>query len=232
MMEITLEEIQKKFESLPEDLKWAIMAANVDDNIIEIGQKEGLNVEQMGQLSLETHMVMFGFTHPDKFEESLKGSLKLSDEKTKVLANAVNEKILKEIREKFMSLYQTPKKEEKPTEPTQNTEEDTNTKILNLHGIEIVPEKLELATKPISTQSKEIHPPLIRKLSGSYQTPIIKTEHTLDNLTKNISAPTVSSPISTPPSAVLGKIKPVSADATKLSPSYSTKPDPYRELPE
>ena len=82
-MEITLEEIQKKFESLPEDLKWAIMAANVDDNIIEISQTNGLNVEQMGQLSLETHMVMFGFTPLDKFEESIRNSLKLGDEKTR-----------------------------------------------------------------------------------------------------------------------------------------------------
>ena len=95
-MEITLEEIQKKFEGLPEDLKWAIIAANVDDKVIDIGQANGLNVEQMGQLSLETHMVMFGFTHPNKFAESVKASLGLPEEKIKVIVNAVNEKILKD----------------------------------------------------------------------------------------------------------------------------------------
>jgi hypothetical protein len=36
-MQITLEEIQKKFEGLPEDLKWAIMAAQVDDHINKCG---------------------------------------------------------------------------------------------------------------------------------------------------------------------------------------------------
>src|SRR5438105_1495225 len=100
-MEITLEEIQKKFESLPEDIKWAIMAANVDDNIIDIGKAENLNVEQMGQLSLETHMVMLGFTHPDKFEASVRESMQLPDEKTRRIADVINEKILKEIRTKM-----------------------------------------------------------------------------------------------------------------------------------
>src|SRR3990167_3564163 len=116
-MEITLEEIQKKFESLPEDLKWAVMAANVDENIIDIGQAQGLNVEQMGQLSLETHMVMFGFTHPDKFEESVKNRLNLPDEKIRAIVNVVNEKILKKIREKAIgSSSKEPTKTETPTE--------------------------------------------------------------------------------------------------------------------
>ena len=82
-MEITIEEIQKMFEKLPEDLKWAIMAAKVDEKIMEIGKEQGLNIEQMGQLSLETHMVMFGVTHPDKFQESIQASMRLPEFKTK-----------------------------------------------------------------------------------------------------------------------------------------------------
>ena len=80
-MQITLEEIQKKFDELPENLKWAIMSVNVDDVTIEIAKEVGLNIEQTGQLSLETNMVMLGFTPLDKFEESIKASLQLPDEK-------------------------------------------------------------------------------------------------------------------------------------------------------
>lgn len=211
-MEITLEEIQKKFESLPEDLKWAIMAANVDDNIIEIGQTQNLNVEQMGQLSLETHMVMFGFTHPDKFEESVKNSMKLGDEKTRAVVNAVNEKILKEIRTKMMALYdKTPAVSEAPTE------EENNIQILNSAGIEILNGK----TPPATIQPKEklpimeklelpIKPTILaQKLSGPVQTPVVKTEHTLENITKN-------SDTTTPPQ----------------SNSKKYEIDPYREKPE
>ena len=35
MLEISLEDMEKKFESLSEDLKWAIMGTNVVENRIE-----------------------------------------------------------------------------------------------------------------------------------------------------------------------------------------------------
>jgi hypothetical protein len=230
MMEITLEEIQKKFDSLPEDLKWAIMAANVDDNIIEIGQMQGLNVEQMGQLSLETHMVMFGFTHPDKFEESVRNSMKLGDEKTRLIVNAVNEKILKEIKDKMMQMYDNkPEESEKQEKLPQTSEEDSN--VLNSHGIEIIPEKKELNSPleeypsgggGISTPSSKLatpqegnntHTVLEQKLSGSFQNSTVKTEHTLNNLTK-MNEPPISETPKPAPSA------------------YPPKGDPYRLPPE
>ncbi|MFZ3011600.1 MAG: hypothetical protein WA060_01200 [Minisyncoccia bacterium] len=183
-MEISLEEIQKKFESLPEDLKWSIMAANVDDNIIEIGQKENLNVEQMGQLSLETHMVMFGFTHPDKFEESVRNSLKLPEEKIHTIVNDVNEKILKEIREKLI-------------DSSKIKEEENDTEILKSAGIEIVPEKLEIDSP---------HPILAQKLSGLVKNPVVETDHSIENITKE------------------EKTSGNRADVPKI--------DPYREIPE
>ncbi|MFA6300929.1 MAG: hypothetical protein WC609_01100 [Candidatus Paceibacterota bacterium] len=230
-MEITLEEIQKKFETLPEDLKWAIMAAKVDDNIIEIGQTEGLNVEQMGQLSLETHMVMFGFTHPDKFKESVKNSMKLGDEKTQAVVNAVNEKILKEIRVKIMAMYN-------PAPETKNiqAEEEKNTEILNSAGIEVLPTK-NTPTNDIGEKKlkEDVHTILAQKLSSSVQSGVARTEHTLENITKG-SGPGVNSPTTPPvplsPSSIMGNIKPASTDTSKLSPSYSIGEDPYRIKPE
>jgi hypothetical protein len=240
-MEITLEEIQKKFESLPENLKWAIMAANVDDNLIEIGREQNLNVEQLGQLSLETHMEMFGFTHPDKFEESIKNSLKLPDKKIWAIVEAINEKILKGIRAKLgeknddeVEIPKPPVKTDTVDSVTsrqyitpQNTvEEKKNTQILSAHGIEIIPEKLELNEK------EKIHSILTQKLSSPVQIPSVKTEHSLENLTKVSSIPTIpKAPIPMAPSSVMGTIKPTSSGASNLSPSYSIKNDPYREIP-
>ncbi|MFA5932112.1 MAG: hypothetical protein WC793_01915 [Candidatus Paceibacterota bacterium] len=207
-MEITLEEIQKKFDDLPEDLKWAIMGVNVDDNIIEIGQTQGLNVEQMGQLSLETHMVMFGFTHPDKFEESIKNSMKLGDEKTRLIVNAVNEKILKEIKEKMMQMYDNTSKKD-TTEHDTEEEKKKNTHVLNTAGIEIIPEKLELK------KGEEVHPILAQKLNSTFQTPTVTTEHSLENLTKMSNQ---NDTIPQPP---------------KPAPStYPPKGDPYRLSPD
>ena len=212
-MEITLEEIQKKFESLPEDLKWAVMAANVDENIIDIGQAQGLNVEQMGQLSLETHMVMFGFTNPDKFEESVKNRMNLGDEKTRAVVKAVNEKILKEIREKAIgSSTKEPTKMEMPAE--MNTS-DSDTQILDSAGIQLVNEPTSLNSASEEKLKKDMHGILAQKLSAPVQIPMVRTEHTLENITKSSPAST------TTPQA-----------PTISSNPYPPKGDPYRLPPE
>jgi hypothetical protein len=174
-MEITIEEIQKKFETLPEDLKWAIMAADVDGKITEIGRLNGLNVEQMGQLSLETHMVMFGFTHPDKFEASVKGSLGFDQMKTRVLVNAVNEKILKDIREKIMNLHNAEEKKEEA-----HPEDKSHEEIFKSVGIEVVPKKEE-APKSVSFANQ--------KLTGTFQMQNKTSEYTLNNISKQNETP-------------------------------------------
>ena len=190
-MEITLNEIQKKFETLPEELKWAIMAARVDDNIIEIGKNHGLNVEQMGQLSLETHAVMFGFTLLDKFEESVEGSLRLPKEKIKMIVSDVNERILRNIRKNMMS--QSGQKPE--------GKDEGGNKILKSAGIEITPgvpaatptlpelnngNRDEMLTKIERPELIDPHPISTQKLAGSFQIPAIKTDHSVDNLSKNV----------------------------------------------
>lgn len=184
-MEITLEEIQQKFESLPEDIKWAIMAVKVDDKIIDIGQARGLNVEQMGQLSLETHMVMLGFVHPDKFEASLKGSLGLPDDKNKEIVNDVNEKILKGIREKLMSLPNAPEAGTlSSNDDLSMSEKHKDTDILKQAGIEIMPE--ELKSGKINVDNKSLSG---AKLSNTFKIPSTKTEHTIDNIKKSVPTP-------------------------------------------
>lgn len=103
-MELTIEDIKNKFDKLPEDLKWAIMGAKIDEKLMQIGSTHGLNIRQIGQLSLETHAVMMGFLHPDQFASSIKASLGLDDEKVKLITLSVNEKIIKGVREKLVEL--------------------------------------------------------------------------------------------------------------------------------
>lgn len=108
-MEITINQMQEKFKSLPEETRWAIMAANVDDKIIDIGQKNNLTVKQMSQLALETQAVMLGFLPPEEFESSIKISLGLSPELNKMVVESVNKDILSEIRHKLMGVYKDDK---------------------------------------------------------------------------------------------------------------------------
>ncbi len=201
-MEITIEEIQKKFEELPEDLRWAIMAANVDDKIIDIGKKNNLTVEQMGQLSLETHMVMFGFVHPDKFEESLKGSMKLAPETIRGLVKDINENILKNIRQNLIDLHNQTKEKE--------AEEDDH-EILKKAGIEIINNEKTSPVTPVPSIS-------IQRLSGSVQSRIINTDHTLNNISK--------------PAGETKQMLDMKVPSTPVPTSYVDKKDPYRLSPD
>jgi len=215
-MEITLEEIQKKFESLPEDIRWAIMAAKVDDTVIDIGQARGLTVEQMGQLSLETHMVMLGFVHPDKFEQSLKGSLKLSDEKNKQIVEDVNEKILKDVREKLMSLYSGEVDETtKPVSPTtppvaetkiEEEKVDLSNDILKQAGIEIMPDELPSGKTEIPEKKGESI--LSSKLNNSFKMAGTKTEYSFNNPTEAKNTPTPAEVKTPTPTSPTPKVDP------------------------
>lgn len=211
-MEITIEEIQKKFESLPEDLRWAIMGADVDNKIIEIGKENNLKVEEMGQLSLEVHAVMLGFIHPNQFEASVQESLKFDPNKTRTLVNAVNEKILKNIREQIMLLYKNRDHENTAIKEEEIKKEDKN-EIFKNAGIEIVEnnnqfeKKEEVAPKDMSNMSKgTLDIPFDtqntqkttsiseQKLAGVFQIPKTTTEYTT-----NPASASVNNPVAKPP---------------------------------
>ncbi|MGH7249874.1 MAG: hypothetical protein ACREGC_02775, partial [Minisyncoccia bacterium] len=177
--------------------------------IIEIGKEQNLNVEEMGQLSLETNMAMLGFTDINKFEQSVKNSLKFTDEKTKTIVNAENEKILKEIREKMKETYsegpktETPESPSKPVAPIiKPMKPDKDTEILSSAGIKIVPEKVPEKTLE-KTESL-----LSQKMSGPVQAPTVKTNYSPEK------SPAPSANRATPAKEGVKRV------------------DPYREIPE
>lgn len=210
-MEITIEEIQKKFEELPEDIKWAIMEADVENKILEIGKKEELNVSQMGQLALEVNTAMLGFYPIEKFEDSLKVSMKLSDDKTKMIVEDVNNMILKTIREKMKenrteTTTETIIPNHVPSQTNnQQTPQEKADEIMKSAGIKI-------------HETKEIEAPVsvLSKLSGSFNLPSVKTEYSLQNISK-AGLPTTPS------------VTPIPIPA---APRTTPKVDPYREATE
>lgn len=213
-MDISIEEIQEKFDGLPEDIKWLIMQADMDGKITEIGQRLKLTVPQMAQLSLETNMMMMGFTHPNKFESSLIASMGLPEEKVKEIVNEVNEKILKGIREKLMTLYtkegsgeavsrmplDTGEELESREEILKTIENENPSNKIDYIGTSSVPNMPPTQnTTPPLTQNpprkteEEMRSILNEKLSGNFQMPKTTTIHSLNNLTKNSAVETTTS---------------------------------------
>jgi len=226
MQEITLEEIQSRFESLPEDLKWAIMATNIDEKLTEIGKNHGLNIDELGQLSLETHMVVLNYTSTDKFEESLKMRLDLPDEKNHNIVLEINEKILKDIKEHLISLSET-KEEENEIVPKLDEEKVVVEEPINSESLTGNKEEKER-----EVENKKIMESISsQKLSGAFQIPTVKTQYSLNNISKDkekVGIPSEKN-IKVPLGAL---IQSASGEMKSTSPSYSIKEDPYRINPE
>jgi hypothetical protein len=203
------QELDVRFKNLPEKIKNIINESNYQMRLYNIAKDYGLSVTQMGTLEIIFVDLVTGAIHSDKFEESVRNSLKLPDEKTHAIVNDVNEKILKEIREKLMS-------------PSKIEDEEKDTDILRSAGIEIIPEKLEInspsptRSRPLENESTTItlgrpasdgtHPILTQKLSGVMKNPVVETDHSVENITKE------------------EKTSGNRADVPKI--------DPYREIPE
>ena len=141
MHEITLDEIQKKFDSLPESLRLAIIVAGADKKINYIGREHGLNVNQISELLLKTHIMMFGFIHPDSFENSIKEISNIPSKVVHGIIKDINEQIIKDMRDDLVALAEKPEKAEKINELEEKeikTEDEKNDNILKSAGINII----------------------------------------------------------------------------------------------
>lgn len=163
-MEISINDIKSKFDELPEELQFAIMGVGIDDKVIGIGQDEGLNVSQMGQLALEVWAVILGWTAPEKFEVSVRTSLGIPNEKAKFIVGLINERIIKKIREEEKRIGESNKQINDAKQAT-----DTS------------PKEAGVVSAPVNVTEKPANPPSIaaQRLAGSFKIPMKTTDHTL-----------------------------------------------------
>ena len=239
LLKIKIEIAKRK---LPLEAVNAIEAVDWKADILGLRSKYGYTFEQLGDLEIETELVLCGLVRIEDYPKELQDRMKISSSAVNELVNEMNELVFKRIRQELIKNIER-KKIFGSREMGDTEKEDTT--ILNQAGIEIVPdlpeaeqarapkqeeakaqtpmmqeEKLELgeAEKPIhpprsdfsrstpqegnKKQDDKMHPLLVRKLSGSFQNPTVKTDHTLNNLSST-----------TPPNT-------------------APKVDPYREIPE
>jgi hypothetical protein len=211
--------------------------------ILELRAKKGYTFEQLGDLEIETELLLCGLVSPADYPRELEKRMRISRAQVDELVNDMNLLVFNKIQEELVKnverkkifeqqqekqiLKNSPQEEHplggggistpsgKPATPEVGNKNDTA--VLSKAGIEIVPEKLELTTpienrneilKKIEKPEEGPHPILAQKLSGAVQTGVVKTEHTIENLTKT------NTPNSTNTTAT------------------SKKVDPYREMPE
>ena len=227
--------IEKAKRELPEETLNAIATVDWRAKIFQLREKKGYSFEQLGDLELETELLLCGLLSPENYPKELEKGMGISGAQANELVNEMNDLVFKKIREGLIKNI-----ERKKVFANKKAEKEDDVQILNSHGIEIIPahtaakstaggptqnasenmpseketlpipDKLELETKPDekSKPREEMDPILTQKLSASFQVPVVKTEHSLENISKtNVVNPVITKP----------KIPNV---------------DPYRETPE
>jgi len=214
--------IEKARRGLPSETINAIDAVDWRASILELRAKKGYTFEQLGDLELETELLLCGLASGETYSKELETRMRISKGEADELVNEMNDLVFKKIKEELIKSIEREKIFE-----TSKKDQTDEAKVLHSAGIEIVPEKLEITTPSMLPKEniikneegavenreeilkkiekpEEVHPMLAQKLSASFQTPIVKTEHSLGNITKN-------------------------SDNVR-KPGYTT--DPYREVPE
>ena len=97
--------IKEQMDKLPTEVKKLFADPELNNKIISIGKKNGLNTEQLVILQTEINLVILGLVHPDEYPNVLKVRLNISDLKTDNIVNDINKDILGEILEKLKEVY-------------------------------------------------------------------------------------------------------------------------------
>jgi hypothetical protein len=242
--------IDKAKRELPEETRRAIDAVQWKITILEMRAKKGYTFEQLGDLELETELLLCGLLTPADYPKEIEKRMGISKVQASDLVNEMNELVFKKIREELIKSAE----QKKSLEKSSIIPKIINPKIpANITAIQIKKsEPPALVAQParntfggvlVKEKSKEdTHSILAQKLAGAFQIPMIKTEYSLNNISKT-SPPVNDSSVpqapkqvpKTPPAApskIMTDIKSASASTAKLSPSYSANKDPYRLSPD
>lgn len=106
--------VDERLGSLPQDVKDVISTLDYKGILLEIGKKNGLNIELLGMLDNITTKMMLGTIHPEEYEKKIIEMTGLPNEKVKIIADEVNDKILKNIRQKLIAHTESVKRVEQP----------------------------------------------------------------------------------------------------------------------
>ena len=98
-------ELRTRFELLPSELQNAITSSEYQTKLFEIAKIHKLTFEKLGQLEMETTMVLLGMTPPDEYRTDLVEQIGLPEKDVDSIVHEINEQVFKPIRESLMKLY-------------------------------------------------------------------------------------------------------------------------------
>ena len=98
-MKYSSEELNERFQTLPEELKNAIVSVDTAKIISEAGKRYALHIDQIGKIAEEVGFVLLGLSHPTEFVSKLTKALGIERVVVSQIASDINDKIFLKVRE-------------------------------------------------------------------------------------------------------------------------------------
>ncbi len=213
--------IDKAKSQLSDDTLSAINAVPWQAGILALRETKGYTFEQLGNLEIETELVLCGLLRPEDYPKELENRMRINKAQANELVAEMNEMVFKKIKEELIKITEKRDALKKSVKKDDDILKSAGIKIITPEAPKVNPSTPQAtpiggapAPKPTPVVT-ETHPILAQKLSGPVQTPSVKTEHTLDNLTKAPSVPATLATSTTPPPPA----------------TYQKGADPYRVPP-
>lgn len=102
----TIEEVEARFEELPEDIKEAIDGVNTAEIIGQIGSDKHLHLDQIQEVAASVGYLMLGFLKPQDFVTELTNEARIPNELAVQIAKEINVKILNPIKDRLKNAHE------------------------------------------------------------------------------------------------------------------------------
>lgn len=105
MSNYTQQQIDERYEKLPDVLKDAMFSPDIADKMVEVGKKSGLTLDKIGEIAEETGYVVLGLTAPKDFVKALEARLEKDAGKAPEIAKEINHQIFYPLREELKKAH-------------------------------------------------------------------------------------------------------------------------------
>lgn len=149
-MPISQEKMKEVFEehlvNLPEINQRALRSFNWAEELVVIGKQNGLPIDLLEELQIETMLVLVGLVSPEDYPNELTARLAISPAQVGIILNEVNNRILVPIHDYIINNGEKKMPSEVKFNPTS---EITTQDSLRTHGIEITTENTPVTTPEV-----------------------------------------------------------------------------------
>lgn len=223
MANISKEELEKRIDSLPEEIQNLLYSPEMYTAIKQVSAKHQLHVDQMDLLETETSQVMLGITQTAQFPKTIAQSLKVDAAQAEAIAKDIDEVLFSQVRSAMKKADEHTAVMATPSVPPAiiNPPTTAGEKSVVMPSAAKAPVPTVTAPAPATVPAATPVPPVVKPVATD----------AMQHVEAMLSAPTVSIapkpaapviPVPTPPAPDVKK-----SDAPTPPPIYKT--DPYHE---